>query len=48
MKHGHFQANSFCDEKGEYPEMSEEKWYMVHNYTRLLYHSGSKSTVNSS
>lgn len=26
MKHGHFQASSFYDEKDEYPEMSEEKW----------------------
>lgn len=48
MKHGHFQANSFCDEKDEYLKMSEEKEHMVYNYTVFLYCSGSKPTVNSS
>lgn len=47
MKHGHFQTNSFCDEKNEYFERSEKKWHMVHNYTAFLYASGSESKVNS-
>lgn len=46
MKHGHFQADSFCDEKDKYPEMSEAKWHTVHNYTGFLSCSGSKPTVN--
>lgn len=48
MKYGHFQTKSFCDEEDEYPEMWEEKWHMVHNYTEFLYCSRSKSAVNSS